>query len=75
MDRGAAGTSSTSSKYTRSDNDYNRSDDDNAASSRSVQYSHGTVRQSDSPPALPQGVMNFTVLLVLDLLAIYHVVQ
>ena len=50
MDRGAAGTSSTSSKYTRSDNDYNRSDDDNAASSRSVQYSHGTVRQSDSPP-------------------------
>ena len=49
MDRGAAGTSSTSSKYTRSDNDHNRSDDDNAASSRSVQYSHGTVRQSDSP--------------------------
>ena len=50
MDRGAASTSSSSSKYTRSDNDYNRSDDDNAASSRSVQYSHGTVRQSDSPP-------------------------
>ena len=49
MERGAAGASSTSSKYTRSGNDNNRSDDDNAASLRSVQYSHGTVRQSDSP--------------------------
>ena len=54
MERGAAGTSSTSSKHTRSGNDYNRSDDDNAASLRSVQYGHGTVRQSDSPRTTPR---------------------
>ena len=47
MNRGTAGTSS---KYTRSGNDYNQSDHDNAASSRSAPYRHSTVRHSDNPP-------------------------
>ena len=46
MDRGAAGTSW---RYTRSGSHYNQPDNDNAASSTSMPYGHGTVRQSNTP--------------------------
>ncbi|WP_422452318.1 hypothetical protein [Endozoicomonas sp. ALC066] len=71
MDRSSAGISG---QYTRSDNDYNQPDD-HAASSRRGRYRHATVRQWDNPPALPRGVMNFTILLAHALLNIYSAVQ
>ncbi|WP_163371146.1 RAP domain-containing protein [Endozoicomonas acroporae] len=45
MDRSSAGISG---QYTRSDNDYNRTNG-HATSSRRVQYRHGPVRQRDNP--------------------------
>ncbi|WP_422468709.1 hypothetical protein, partial [Endozoicomonas sp. ALC013] len=55
MDRSSAGISG---QYTRSDNDYNQPND-HAASSRRVQYRHGTVRQWDNTPRTTPGRNKF----------------
>ncbi|WP_422468535.1 DUF1601 domain-containing protein [Endozoicomonas sp. ALC013] len=55
MDRSSAGISS---KYAKSDNDYNQPND-HAASSRRVQYRHGTVEQWDNPLRTTPGRNDF----------------